>query len=76
MRTLVAGSIVALSIPLIAFAQTNDALRAQIRADIQKDPRSAQMSSAEIDALVSALADQAEKEGTSESYMSSQNTFD
>ena len=68
--------IVALLVPVALFAQSNeDALHAQIRADLKNDPRSSQMSSAEIDALVSALADQAQKDGTAEDYLASKNTF-
>lgn len=63
-----------LLVPVFAFAQaTNEDLRAQIRADLEKDPRTAQMSSAELDALVAALADEAEAQGTATMYLESKN---
>lgn len=65
----------AIAAPIALFAQEDD-LRAQIRADLMTDPRSAEMSSAEIDALVSALADKAETDGTASAYLESKNTFD
>jgi hypothetical protein len=65
----------ALVFPVLLFAQ-EDALRAQIRADIMQDPRSSQMSQAEQDALVEQLAAQAEADGTSSDYLESKNTFD
>ncbi len=62
-----------LFIPLLTFAQSDVDLRAQIRADLEKDPRTAQMSSAELDALVAALADEAEAQGTATMYLESKN---
>ncbi len=57
-------------------ASTRDAaLKEAIRADIQKDPRSSQMSQAEIDAMVDALAAQAEEQGVDQQYMDAQNSF-
>ena len=62
--------------PLWASAQQEDALRSAIRADIMSDPRSSEMSPTEIDALVEALATQAEAQGTAQDYLDSeQNTF-
>ena len=60
---------VLLFVPLILFAQSDDQLRAQIRADLMKDPRTAQMSSSEIDIMVNALAQQAQSEGTADTYL-------
>lgn len=68
--------IVAMLLPHTTFAQ-EDALRAAIRADIMRDPRSAEMSPTEINALVEALAMQAEDQGVAEEYLAAeQNTFD
>jgi hypothetical protein len=64
-----------LVLPCIAVAQRDD-LRAQIRADLTDDPRTAQMSPAELDALVEALAVRADADGTSGEYLESKNTFD
>lgn len=51
-------------LPLIARAQSSDAdLRATIRAEIMKDPRSASMTEAEITAMVNALTKGAEEQG-------------
>jgi hypothetical protein len=63
-------------LPLVAFAQEEDALRAAIRADITSDPRSAEMSPTELDALVDALAARAEEQGEAEGYLNAQNSFD
>ena len=66
-----------LAVPLILFAQTSeDALHAQIRADVRNDPRATQLTQIETDALVNALADQAQKDGTADEYLASKNTFD
>jgi hypothetical protein len=61
-----------LVLPLIAVAQSDD-LRAQIRADLMEDPRTAEMSSAEFEALVDALAGEAEAQGTATPYLESKN---
>jgi hypothetical protein len=60
-------------LPLFAFAQQNDALRAAIRADIMSDPRSSEMSPTEIDAVVEALAAQAVEQGAAQDYIESEN---
>ena len=72
-RTHVLGVIVALfligaALPFIAYAQegTSD-LRATIRAALLSDPRSASLSEAEMEAMVSALADEAERQGVTSS---------
>ena len=62
-------------LPLFAFAQEEDTLRAAIRADIMADPRSAEMSPTEMDALVEALASQAESQGVASEYLEAQNSF-
>lgn len=59
-----------LFVPLIAFAQESD-LRAQIRADLQNDPRAQEMSSQEFNALVEALAQESEAQGASGDYLAS-----
>lgn len=67
-------ALIALS-PFVLSAES-DALRAQIRADLQKDSRTSSMSSVEFEALVSALAQEAEEQGTADAYLASQNSFD
>ena len=63
-------------LPLFAFAQEGDSLRAAIRADMMADPRSAEMSPTELDALVEALAARAEEQGVAGEYLEAQNSFD
>ncbi len=65
--------VIAALLPLFAFAQ-QDELRAAIRADLQNDPRSANLSQAEIDAMVEALATQAEEQGSAQDYIDSENS--
>lgn len=67
--------ILALLVPALLFAQGNT-LRSQIRADLTADPRSQQMSQAELDALVEAIATQAEADGSAAAYLDGQNSFD
>lgn len=63
--------------PLFAYAQdSEDALRAAIRADIMADPRSAEMSPTELDALIDALAARAEEQGSAAEYLEGQNSFE
>lgn len=62
--TICAGAVVAL--PLIAGAQSLG-LQNAIRAEIMKDPRSADIPPTQIDAMVSALAQTAAAQGVSES---------
>lgn len=69
MRRLIA---LLLLVPAFALAQSYDALRAQIRADLMQDPRAAAMSPTEFDALVEALAGEAESNGTAETYLDAQ----
>ena len=68
--------VLAALMPFLAFAQEEDTLRSTIRADIMSDPRSSEMSPMEIDALVNALATQAEAQGVAQDYLESQNSFD
>ncbi|MFZ2555317.1 MAG: hypothetical protein WAZ27_02515 [Minisyncoccia bacterium] len=75
-RASVALIAAAFLLPFLVFAQSDDALRAKIRADIMSDPRSSEMSPAEIDAMVDALAGQAEEEGVAADYLDSQNSFE
>lgn len=65
-----------LVLPLFASAQEGDALRTAIRADIMADPRSAEMSPTELDALVDALAARAEEQGSAQDYLEAQNSFE
>lgn len=75
-RTQFLAFLFAAFIPLLVFAQTDDSLRTKIRADIMSDPRSSEMSPAEIDGMVEALAGQAEEEGVAADYMEASNSFD
>ncbi len=50
--------------PMMVLAQSAD-LRATIRAELMNDPRSAQLSGAELDAMVNALAAEAQEKGIS-----------
>ena len=61
-RAVVGGLCALVLIPAFLLAQSDD-LRAQIRADVMADPRSAQMSESEIDALVEAIAVEADNAG-------------
>lgn len=54
---------VLLALPFVAIAQTNAELEATIRSAILSDPRTADMTEAEIDAIVAALAEEAGAEG-------------
>ncbi len=65
-----------LILPILAFAQSDTTLRDAIRADLMKDPRSAQMSSAEIEVMVNMLASQAQEQGTAQDYLDGQNSFE
>lgn len=60
-----------LLVPFLAAAQ-EDALRAQIRADLMQDPNTAQLSNTERDALVEALAQEAESNGEAGNYLDAQ----
>jgi hypothetical protein len=61
--------------PLWASAQQDDAtLREAIRADIMADPRSSSMTEAEVEAMVDALALEAEEQGTATTYLEARNT--
>ena len=51
----------------LAQAQSNDELKATIRAALLADPRSASLSESEMDAMVSALADEAQVQGVTAS---------
>lgn len=54
-----------LSIPFISHAQAQPDLQATIRAAIAADPRTAGMSPVQIDAMVAALSQSAQKQGMS-----------
>lgn len=66
-----------LTLPMLAYAQSSEAeLRAGIRAEILKDPRTASMSEAEIQAMVEVLAAGAEVEGIeSSSFVAQSRSF-
>lgn len=56
--------LVAFALPLVTSAQAaNEDLRATIRAAILSDPRTAQMSEAEVESMVEALSAEAETQG-------------
>lgn len=58
--------VVGCALPLAALAQSSS-LEATIRAALLKDPRSAEMSAADVDAMVALLAQGASEEGVSSS---------
>lgn len=62
--------------PLWAGAQQQDdaALREAIRADIMADPRSSSMTEAEVEAMVNALAVEAQEQGAAEDYLEARNS--
>ncbi|MDO8576067.1 MAG: hypothetical protein Q7R90_02000 [bacterium] len=63
-RFLLIACVVFAVLPFLAHAQNTSAdLRATIRAELLSDPRTSSLSDAQIDALVSLLADEAEKQG-------------
>lgn len=71
-RSLISISLVVLAVfvlanPHVAGAQTDAELQTTIRAALLQDPRTAQMSEAELDAMVQALSAQAAKQGISSS---------
>ena len=61
--------IVALLLSPFAVAAQSDELRAQIRADLMQDPRTAALPAPELDALVAALANEAETSGAAATYL-------
>jgi hypothetical protein len=76
MRSLLVASTIALLILPTATMAQESALHAQIRADLMQDPRSAELSQTELDALVNALATEAEETGTASEYLNGQTSFD
>jgi hypothetical protein len=62
------------ALPIFVSAQTD--IYAQIRADLLSDPRTAELTEAEIDALVEALADEATETGVAEEYIEAKNVPD
>ncbi len=75
-RTIASISLTTLLFPLALFAEVSEELRAQIRANLLEDPRTAELSSVELDAMVTALAEELESQGTTAEYLESQNSFD
>ena len=61
MQTLIVAGVLSV-LPVFAHAQTTD-LNATIRAALYGDPRTAEMSQAQIDAMVSALSQRAQQKG-------------
>lgn len=59
-----------------ALAQAGDQLRAQVRADLMQDPRSAEMTDVEIEAMVDTIVQEAEASGAAADYLESRSTFD
>lgn len=74
-RVLFAATTIAFLV-MPAALMADDALRTQIRADLANDPRAAAMNSGEFNALVEALAVQAQGDGTADNFLESRNTFD
>jgi len=70
-KAVVAAGLVAVglfTLPLLAHAQAPASdLSATIRAELLKDPRTASLSSAELDAMVSILASEAQRQGVTAS---------
>lgn len=61
--------------PFWAGAQQDDAaLREAIRADIMNDPRSSSMTEAEVEAMVDALAVEAQEQGAASDYLEARNS--
>lgn len=75
-RTLSVFITVLLTLPVALFAQQNDTLRAQIRADLANDPRTSSLSTSEFEALITSMVDEANRTGAADAYLESQNTFD
>ncbi len=75
-RALSVFIIVLFALPAALFAQQEETLRAQIRADLENDPRARSLSTSEFEALVSSMVDEANRTGATEAYLESQNTFD
>lgn len=73
-RTVAGGLLALILAPVIILAQSTD-LRAEIRADIEQDPRAREMTEAEIDALVEAIAQEAEQTGVAGDYLEAKNSF-
>ena len=69
MRRLIIAS---LFLPTFLLAQTSAETRAEIRASLMEDPRTAQMSSAELDALVDALVTETETSKEGAMYLDAQ----
>jgi hypothetical protein len=68
---------VAVLFPIASVRSQEDMLRSHIRADLMQDSRTAELSTAEIDALVEALAREAEAGGIAADYLdSAAETFD
>jgi hypothetical protein len=60
-RSAVAGVAFGLLVPMLAFAQGD--LQSTIRAELLRDPRTSSMSQVQIDAMVSALSQNAQQQG-------------
>lgn len=62
LQLLIVVAALALLLPLVSHAQTSD-LQATIRAELLSDPRTSSMTSAQLDAMVNVLSQQAQKQG-------------
>lgn len=65
---LLAGALMC-TLPLYASGQTEEALRAQIRADLLQDTRSSELSAEEFETMVAALAQEVVVQGNAEVYL-------
>ncbi len=70
-RVFLAGATLALVLPILSYAQTTveAQLEETMRAAILSDPRAAQMSDEEINALAADLADEAQAKGLTYDYL-------
>ncbi len=71
------------ALPLIVHAQvgggeikSTDALRVEIKAQLLLDPRSKNLSDAELEALITGLVEEAEASGVASDYSAPQESFD
>jgi hypothetical protein len=65
----VVTALVTLLLPIATYAQSAD-MRASIRAELLKDPQTAQLSEADLNALVDALAQKAQSDGVTSADLS------
>lgn len=76
-RVAMCAVLLALCAPFAAYAhEPENALSAEIRADLMQDPRTATLSHEELDAMVATLAQEMEAQGAAAEYLESQHSFD